>query len=139
MPDHPIMPAGYNADPIDGDEVDGSGTNWAIWPVLFDCYIGLIPMLLTDEMLEAFVQQCPDLILFPEDDTVMFQRDRLVVTARPDIEEIAASGEIDSITMSRETGTVIVQPEGDDVTTTGESDELGLPDEPDTTEIRKAG
>ena len=60
MSDHPYLPAGYNADSYDDDEVDGAGTNWAIWPVLFDAYIGHAPVVVTDDMLAVFDEACPD-------------------------------------------------------------------------------
>ena len=60
MPEHPYLPAGYNADDWDGDEIDGAGTNWAIWPVLFDAYIGYAPLIITDDMMAVFDEACPD-------------------------------------------------------------------------------
>lgn len=69
MPDHPILPAGYNADVIDGDEVDGAGTNWPLWPVLFDSFVGLVPLIVTDEMIDAFDETAD--IAFPYVDTTV--------------------------------------------------------------------
>lgn len=57
---HPVLPAGYNADDNNGDEVDGAGTNWPIWPVLFDSFIGLRTIILTEEMMNIFDTTCPD-------------------------------------------------------------------------------
>ena len=58
---HPLLPCGYNADDNNGDEVDGAGTNWAISPVLFDSFEGLIPIIVTEDMLAAF-DECPDYV-----------------------------------------------------------------------------
>ena len=56
---HPILPAGYNADDNNGDEVDGAGTNWPIWPYLFDAFIPLEVLIITPEMMDVF-DGCPD-------------------------------------------------------------------------------
>lgn len=58
---HPILPCGFNADDNNGDEVDGAGTNWPIWPTYFDSFESKRVLILTDEMLEAF-EGCPDVI-----------------------------------------------------------------------------
>ncbi len=71
MPDHPILPSGFNADPIDGDEVDGAGTNWAIWPVLFDSFIGLQPLIISEEMLAVF-DGCADIVFRHPDNVIAF-------------------------------------------------------------------
>jgi len=60
---HPILPCGFNADDNNGDEVDGAGTNWPIWPVLFDTFVGLTPLIVSEEMLEAFDNECADYTL----------------------------------------------------------------------------
>lgn len=59
---HPILPAGINADDVNGDVHNGSGTNWPIWPVLFDTYEGFIPIIVTDEMEEVF-DGCADYVV----------------------------------------------------------------------------
>jgi hypothetical protein len=111
MPDHPVLPCGYNADPIDGDEVDGSGTNWPIWPVLFDCYIGLVALVITQEMIDIFEQACPDIIFPCPDNEITFPRQPLTITPSPERDVVIA----------------------------GQSDTLGFPHEDDGVEIRKAG
>jgi hypothetical protein len=70
--DHPYLPAGYNADDWDGDEIDGAGTNWAIWPVLFDAYIGHSPVVITSDMLAVFDEACPDFVPEYAKSTVVF-------------------------------------------------------------------
>lgn len=64
MPDyaHPDLFAGFNADPINGDVADGPGTNWPVWPVLFDCFIPLQPLIITEEMLAVF-DGCADILI----------------------------------------------------------------------------
>jgi hypothetical protein len=60
VPEHPLLHAGYNFDDINGDEIDGAGTNWTVWPVLFDAYIGHVPLIVTDEMMSVFDEACAD-------------------------------------------------------------------------------
>lgn len=60
---HPILPAGYNADDNNGDEVDGAGTNWSIWPNLFDTFQGLKTLVITGDMMDVFETTCPDYIV----------------------------------------------------------------------------
>jgi hypothetical protein len=62
MNGHPTLHAGFNADDINADEVDGAGTNWRIAPVLFDSFIALDVFILTPEMLAAF-DECPDFVV----------------------------------------------------------------------------
>lgn len=71
MPDDPLLFAGFNADPINRDETDGAGTNAPVWPVLFNTYIGLAPLVITEELLAAF-DECEDLVIPAENDTITF-------------------------------------------------------------------
>jgi hypothetical protein len=66
---HPILHAGFNSDDIDGDEWNGPGTNWPVQPVLFDTFVGLKPLFITEDMLAAFAE-CPDLVIACESDTI---------------------------------------------------------------------
>jgi len=59
---HPRLPAGFNADDNNGDEVDGAGTNWPVWPYLFDSFIPLEVLIITPEMLEVF-DGCADYVI----------------------------------------------------------------------------
>lgn len=59
---HPILPAGYNSAPNDGDEIDGAGYNEPVWPVLFDAFVPLEVLIVTPEMLEVF-EGCADLVV----------------------------------------------------------------------------
>lgn len=59
--------AGYNTTSINGDEMDGPGKNWIIWPInnwptVFDSYVGLQPMILTVADLEVFTG-CADYVV----------------------------------------------------------------------------
>lgn len=60
---HPVLPAGLNADDLNGDDYDGAGTNWPIWPTLFDTFVGFQVLIITDEMLDAFDNLCADYVL----------------------------------------------------------------------------
>lgn len=66
---HPQLYAGYNADDVNGDMIDGPGTNWEIWPVIFDTYEGYTPIIMTDEMQEVF-DGCADWVIPAVYDTV---------------------------------------------------------------------
>jgi hypothetical protein len=71
MTQHPLLPAGYNADPIDGFEIDSPGTNWAVWPTLYDTFISLEAIIITQEMMDAFGNLCPDYAPTGEDMTAI--------------------------------------------------------------------
>ena len=60
---HPFLPAGYNADDNNGDELNGAGTNWPVWPVMFDTFESLNLVVMNDEALDAFETACPDYIV----------------------------------------------------------------------------
>lgn len=79
---HPPLPAGYNADEIAGDEVDGAGTNWAIWPEHFVSYEGLEPLLLQLEDIEAFAELCADYVVSCVNDTLTIPREVEVLQIR---------------------------------------------------------
>lgn len=75
MDDHPLLPCGFNSAPNDGDEVDGAGYNEAVNPMLFDSFIGLEVLIITEEMLRFFETECPDLVVPCENDTIVFPRE----------------------------------------------------------------
>lgn len=58
---HPVLPAGYNSAPNDGDELDGAGYNEPEWPYLFDSFIPLEVLIITDDMMDVF-DGCPDYV-----------------------------------------------------------------------------
>jgi hypothetical protein len=70
MTTQPILPCGYNSWEINGDEMDGRGVNEALWPVLFDSYEGLTPIILTDEFTAAF-GECPDIVFGCPDNEIV--------------------------------------------------------------------
>ena len=71
---HPILPAGFNADPIDGDEVDGAGTNWPVWPALVDTVEVHRPLILTKENFEVF-EGCADLVIGGTNNTIILPQE----------------------------------------------------------------
>jgi hypothetical protein len=75
---------GYNADPSNGDEVNGGGTNWRISPVLTDTSETLEPLIVTQDMLAAFGTECADIVVACEPDTV-------TVRSEPDTVVVARS------------------------------------------------
>ena len=58
---HPYLPTGYDSADIGGDEVNGPGVNWPIWPELFDTFVSFEAMFITDSMMNFFATGCPDL------------------------------------------------------------------------------
>jgi hypothetical protein len=79
---HPILPAGFNADDIAGDEVDGAGTNWPIWPELFDTFFSYKVMFITEEMMDVFETGCPDYVAPCLPNTVTFPQETPVLVIR---------------------------------------------------------
>lgn len=80
MPDHPVLPTGYDSTENNGDELNGAGVNEAVWPALFDSFIGLAPLIVTDEMADAF-DGCADYVVPCENSTVMipYEPDTVVI------------------------------------------------------------
>jgi hypothetical protein len=80
---HPILPAGYNSWMINGDEVDGAGVNEPVSPLLFDTFVGLRVVILTEEMLEVF-EGCADYTVPGQNNVVIFPNEvrTLVVQKR---------------------------------------------------------
>jgi hypothetical protein len=82
MTDHPKLPAGFNADDLNGDEIDGSGTNWPCWPMFFDSFVGFKPLLLDANDLAMFDTECPDYCVPRVDDTVCIPAEDDVIEVR---------------------------------------------------------
>ena len=61
---------GYNSWENNGDEVDGPGVNEPVWPVLFDTFLALTPLILNSAMLAAF-DDCPDITVQGLNNTVV--------------------------------------------------------------------
>ena len=70
---HPILPAGFNSDDINGNEFNGAGTNWPVWPWMFDTFQGFVPLIITPEMMAVFLT-CPDVSFPHEPDTITFPK-----------------------------------------------------------------
>jgi hypothetical protein len=107
----PDLFAGFNADPIDGDEVDGAGTNWDIWPVLFDSYEGLVPLVITQEMVDAF-DGCADIVFPHADNEIMFPAAQRVLTIRPEARELEIPGESDTLEAPAVNDDVVIRKAG---------------------------
>ena len=60
---HPVLPAGYDSWEHAGDEINGSGVNEPVWPQLFDTFVALEVLIITEDMMEIFETGCPDLTL----------------------------------------------------------------------------
>jgi hypothetical protein len=60
---HPKLPAGYNSWEHDGDDINGSGVNEPVWPQLFDTFVALEVLIITEDMMDIFETGCPDLII----------------------------------------------------------------------------
>lgn len=78
----PVLPSGYNADENNGDEVDGAGVNRPVYPELTDFFIGLEPIVLTEDMLAVFATECPDIVFPMQPDTVVIPPDTATVVVR---------------------------------------------------------
>ena len=109
---HPVLPCGYNADDNNGDEVDGSGTNWPIWTVLFDTFEGLIPLIVTSEMLELFVTTCADIVFPAEDDTITFPAEVRGLTIRPEQQQVDVAAEVDDLVLPAEVQEQVIRKAG---------------------------
>jgi hypothetical protein len=61
---------GYNSATNNVDEVDGAGVNEPIWPVLFDTFIALTPLIINAAMLDAF-DGCADITIAAGNNTIV--------------------------------------------------------------------
>lgn len=136
---HPILPCGYNADDNNGDEVDGAGTNWPIWPVYFDTFESFIPLIVTAEMLEVFLSECADIAFAWEDNLVELPFELLTMTIPSEVTTVMIEGESDALVLSREMQALAIRRDQHTLAVVGKSDTLTLPDEADSEAIRKAG
>jgi hypothetical protein len=59
----PIMPAGLNSATISGDEFNGGGVNEPIWTYYFDTSEVFKPIWMTDEIMDNFENEQPDLVI----------------------------------------------------------------------------
>ena len=136
---HPVLPCGYNDDPIDGFEVDSPGNNWAIWPALYDTFIGFGVLVITEDMLRVFIDACPDFAPDYENPVYTLSHDDQVheISSRgwPEY-EIAAINNI--VQIPREARTRAIPAEwGEGVTVFAGDDELAVPVGARSKQIRK--
>jgi len=68
---HPVLPCGYNSAPMSGDEFNGAGFNERISPLLFNTFIGMEILIITEPMLEVF-DGCADYVVPCENNIVTF-------------------------------------------------------------------
>jgi hypothetical protein len=61
---------GYNSWENNGDEVDGPGVNEPVWPVLFDTFIAMVPLIINSAMLEGF-DGCADITIPGMNNTIV--------------------------------------------------------------------
>lgn len=82
-PTHPLLPCGYNSAANNDDEVDGSGVNDPIGPIMFDTFESFAPLIITDVMLAAF-DECADYTVPAVNDELMipYENDTLVIRGR---------------------------------------------------------
>ncbi|HVQ52137.1 MAG TPA: hypothetical protein VMS92_19000 [Mycobacterium sp.] len=61
----------WNTDDINGWEFNGSGTNlFPIQPEAVDFFVSARPLILTEDMLSLFDDECPDMVISAEFDTI---------------------------------------------------------------------
>lgn len=137
MPDHPILPAGFNADPIDGDEANGAGTNWDIWPVLFDSFDGLMPLVITQDMTAAF-DECADIVFPQADNVVVFAAEDTMLLIGGSWPDATIAAESNVITFPAGVREQVVRDRSGDVPIVGGSDTVTLPSGAGQQVIRKA-
>ena len=136
---HPFLYAGFNFDDINGDEADGAGTNWPIWPVYFDTFEGLVPLIVTDEMLEVFNTECADIVFPHEDNSIELPFEQLATTIPLEVATVMIDGEGNTIAFPWAPRTQVVRTDRKGVRVSGKSDTLAMPGGADTAAIRKAG
>lgn len=69
---HPHLYAGYNSWDVDGDELNSPGVNEPVWPAFLASLTVLPLFVVTPEMLAAFDQDSPDLIVANDEWEYMF-------------------------------------------------------------------
>lgn len=58
---HPILPAGLNTTDVNGDELNGPGVDWEVWPELLYSFVTLRPLTIDENDLAMFDTVCFDL------------------------------------------------------------------------------
>ncbi len=109
---HPQLPAGYNSDPIDGDEVDGAGTNWAIEPLWTDTFLSYPLVLITPDMLEIFETGCPDYVVQRVDNVYTLPAEVRTHTVPRDYQDYIPSPVNNTIVFPREVRKKVMRKSG---------------------------
>jgi len=102
---HPILPAGFDDWTINGTEFNAPGVNAQVWPDLFDSFIGLEVVIITEEMLDFFVTGCPDLVVAHVDNEVVM-RGRMNAAVTPQPSKVRVAGETTVVTFPMVADTV---------------------------------
>ena len=79
---HPQLPCGWNSAAVNQDEFNGAGYNEPVWPMKFDSFTGLTPLLFTAEKAALFTDNCADVTIKHENNTVVVRREVRVQTIR---------------------------------------------------------
>lgn len=106
---HPTLPAGYNADDNNGDEVDGAGTNWAIWPLLYDTFEAKYVLIVSEEMMGLFGTTCADYTVPPMSNVITFPAENQELYVRNVWSEQVLAPASDKIKLPAEQRTIMVR------------------------------
>ena len=79
---HPVLPAGYNADDLNGDEFNGAGTNHPVWPNYTVMTTYQIIVLMSEEMMSIFDTECPDLVIACQPNTILIPGEPETINVR---------------------------------------------------------
>jgi hypothetical protein len=136
--DHPYLPAGFNADDNNGDEVDGAGTNWNVWPVLFDTFESRRVLIVTQDMLDVFEEACPDFVPARIDTTQVFPpAERVIDIPSHGWRELAISGEGNTVMIRPAPRSRSISDDWGDQTLPAQGDQVLPATGPGTVNVRK--
>ena len=105
----PILPAGFNSAPNDGDEVDGAGYNEPVWPYLFDSFVPLEVLIVTPEMLGVF-DGCPDYMVPSELSLIVVLAESMIYTLMPAPPAYVSAWDMDPVYSVLAVNRLIVSP-----------------------------
>jgi hypothetical protein len=134
---HPQLPCGYNADDNNGDEVDGAGTNWSVWPDLFDTYVGLTVLVITGDMMDVFATDCPDYIAPAFLNIITLPGEDQVLAVSGAWREIAFQAESNVIIFPQGSRGVKIRANENDTSIARQDDTLKLSQESQTHVVRR--
>lgn len=110
---HPVLPCGFNSTAVGEDELNGSGVNWLIAPVLFDTFVGLVPLIITDEMLDVFDDTCPDFVIAADYAPISWPMEQQNITVGGAWATLALPDPANVITLPRGSRGITLPPEPD--------------------------